>query len=520
MKLFELFKMALANQFQRPLRTLLNLFGITLGAVVFIMTAAGGSGVRDAFVALFNNSEMARRVRVHTSYDDDYSQLDESLWKVSETVEPDRRERLEKRLKAYHGQRSQQRGRSYQAIDQERLQRLKQIPGVTSVVPSVGIRFGLKRKAFHHILYGNAISPHAVDLEERIVAGDIPGRSKNEIMLHEIIAYEMGYHTLKELESLIGQTVTLQFHGGSNGGVYFNFDKKGTIEEIFQQQLQANAGLAKLIENADSNLITEEQRKLLQSFIAPSKSESTDEAPVVEITEQFTVAGVYRSSETQSAYDLFSRLMDKPSANALLQQQTAEDLYRRVYAEKADFHEATLTASSYKDLGSIEDEVKSLGLSAFSARRIFESVENDIERVCKVVNYVALGILAITAIGISNTLIISVLERTPEFGIMKALGTSNHQILLLMLFEGFVLGAIGSILAIAISFLAAMFGDQFLQSYVEGQINGEFSSGLFTISWRAVLLACTLAISVCCAASIIPAWRAARLDPVVAMRQN
>lgn len=519
MKLLDLLKMALANQFQRPIRTLLNLIGITLGTVVFIMTSAGGAGVRDAFVVFFNQSELARKVQVRSDYRTDYSQLDESLWKVTDSVEPERKERLEKTLKQYHGSRLNMTGRSYQPIDLAALQELKQIPNVSKVVPSMNVQFGLRHNQFDHILNGGAVSTLASDFEDRILVGELPGETKSAILLHEVVACEMGYRSMEELQSLVGQTVALRFRGESGSRVYLDLGEESSIEESLKQQLLANSAIQKLIQNAGADLLTDQQKVLLQAAFPGSNAEADNEPPI-EFNEDFQVTGIYYDGDKNSVFDLFRQLKVIPYNRALFDQQTAETLHKRMNGEKTQFYATTLVAESYQNLEDIEERVKELGLSAFSARHIFEDVDNDIENVCRIVNYVAIGILALTAIGISNTLIISVLERTPEFGIMKALGANNHHILLLMLFEGFVLAMFGSVLAIFVSFGAAAIGDQFLKSYIEGRINDTFSSGLFSISWFSVARACSLAIAVCCIASLLPAWRAARLDPVVAMRQS
>ena len=112
------------------------------------------------------------------------------------------------------------------------------------------------------------------------------------------------------------------------------------------------------------------------------------------------------------------------------------------------------------------------------------------------------------------------MERTPEFGIMKSLGARDRHILLLMLFEGTLLGVVGALLAVFSSWVAALAGQGILRRYVEHRIQDTVSGNLFSFSPLAIVTAFGLGILICSLASILPAWRAARLDPVVAMRRN
>ena len=148
-----------------------------------------------------------------------------------------------------------------------------------------------------------------------------------------------------------------------------------------------------------------------------------------------------------------------------------------------------------------------------------KQVDREIGRVSWIFYGLALVILLIAAIGISNTLIISVLQRTPEFGIMKALGATDGQVLKMMICEGFLLGIAGAFVAFLISNLIARGGHWILESYVESRINYELSGRLFYFSWVSLAAVTGLSVLICVTASLLPAYRAARLDPIVAMRQ-
>lgn len=114
--------------------------------------------------------------------------------------------------------------------------------------------------------------------------------------------------------------------------------------------------------------------------------------------------------------------------------------------------------------------------------------------------------LLVGGIGIITIMTISVTERTPEIGLIRALGARRAQILSLFLGEAVVLSAIGGlaglILGIGLGQLLALVMPA-LPVYTP---------------WTFVVLAESIAIIIGLAAGVIPAQRAARLDPVEALR--
>jgi lipoprotein-releasing system permease protein len=121
-------------------------------------------------------------------------------------------------------------------------------------------------------------------------------------------------------------------------------------------------------------------------------------------------------------------------------------------------------------------------------------------------------VLAVVVLGIASVLVVSVVQKQREIGILRAMGATRGQVLRLFLIQGAVVGAVGSavglLLAVALIFLFTHF------------VRGSDGLPLFDISLPlSTALQVALVATVCgVVAAIAPARRAARLDPAQAIR--
>jgi lipoprotein-releasing system permease protein len=115
-------------------------------------------------------------------------------------------------------------------------------------------------------------------------------------------------------------------------------------------------------------------------------------------------------------------------------------------------------------------------------------------------------------LGIASVLIVSVVQKSREIGILRAVGTPARRVLQIFLIEGGVLGAAGSVIGAG---LGAAFAKGFEALTVEPDGSPRF---LVLIDLPLVAGTAALAIGIGLLAAVIPARRAARLDPATAIR--
>jgi len=159
------------------------------------------------------------------------------------------------------------------------------------------------------------------------------------------------------------------------------------------------------------------------------------------------------------------------------------------------------------------------GRKDFATATTMTSILETVQTITGILQLVLVGIasiaLVVASIGIMNTMLTSVMERTREIGIMKAIGATNRDIMSIFIIEGMLVSSIGGIIGIILGF----FGSQGLTLILNNFMMMGGSSNLVAIvSITSVFLAVTVSLLVGVLSSLYPAWKAARMSPIEAVR--
>ena len=164
----------------------------------------------------------------------------------------------------------------------------------------------------------------------------------------------------------------------------------------------------------------------------------------------------------------------------------------------------------------VEDAIKSMGFSTFSILDASRSMQ----QVFKVL-FAFLGIfgslaLTVASIGIVNTLVMAILERRREIGIMKAIGASDADVKKLFFAEAGAMGVLGGVVGVVFGWAIGQVINFGTNIYLKRQsIPPEH---FWAVPWWLAVFAIIFALIVSLVSGLYPASRAARLDPVQALR--
>jgi len=150
--------------------------------------------------------------------------------------------------------------------------------------------------------------------------------------------------------------------------------------------------------------------------------------------------------------------------------------------------------------------------TVLSLKSIQESISAILAGFTLFLGVIAAVSLLVGAVGIANTMFTSVLERTKEIGIMKALGAKNQDIMLIFLFNSGLVGLVGGLIGALFGILIALSIPQLGVSFSDG---GTLTT---SISFGFILFTLVFSVVLGMASGIIPAYRASKLKPVQALR--
>jgi putative ABC transport system permease protein len=165
---------------------------------------------------------------------------------------------------------------------------------------------------------------------------------------------------------------------------------------------------------------------------------------------------------------------------------------------------------------SVEDAIKKMGFTTFSlldASQSLRSVFRVLDLFLLIFGSLA---LAVASIGIVNTLVMAILERRREIGIMKAIGASDGDVKKLFFAEAGAMGILGGVAGVALGWAIGRIINFGTNIYLRRESIAP--DNFWSVPWWLVALAIAFSFLVSLVSGLYPAGRAAKLDPVQALR--
>ena len=540
MKLRDILIMALGNLWARKMRTALNLLGVVISAVLLTMTFAGTRGASEGVMNIINSSDQTRQFMILAAPNQD-TLVPADAVKVSKDVDPNRKKRLQAALR----QKWISANAKTRRMDQKMLEQLRGIEYVKALVPQGALNCQIivakddatvtRPSSTAGSLVG--VNIDSAEFRKRLIVGELPDdQDPNGVLIDEYTAWKMGFHSDQQLESLIGKRLKTEFQLGQHplASVLQSLGPSASSFDLVELAAFASS-VSHLMKQLDATNLNDSEKTLIRqglkrmAGVNPEKITEQDDLPAdVELDSkgnrklirEVVVSGIVRRPDDEDESFAFLQFGGRTRLASIYSNCTITEPIHFRRDNFNGFYATTGEVDHVNHLAEAVAQIESLGLRTRSAVTIIEKLQVEVRKMRLAIGAVALLILLVAAIGISNTMIIAVLERTPEFGIMKSLGASDRQVLTLVLCEGLITGLLGALLALAISVGLAEVVSDLCRSYIESQLKGDFDQTIFRFTFWDVGVVFIVTAVVCTLASLMPAWRAARLDPVVAMRRG
>lgn len=180
------------------------------------------------------------------------------------------------------------------------------------------------------------------------------------------------------------------------------------------------------------------------------------------------------------------------------------------------YSEAYVQVDEMDNVMDVQKQINDMGFQAYSNAEYLESMQQQSRSIQAVLGGIGGVSLFVAAIGIANTMMMSIYERTKEIGIIKVLGCSLGNIRSLFLMEAAFIGFIGGILGIGLSYGISAIINTFLGG-IYGY--GEPTTISYIPFWLSIA-ALGFAVLVGIVAGFFPALRAMKLSPLAAIRNE
>jgi ABC-type lipoprotein release transport system permease subunit len=486
MSFFDILHLALRNLRQAKLRAALTMMGVIVGVAVIVTMMSFGLGLQGNMLARFKALDFFNEILVYGRGLGSLAGLD----RAGRRDEDGRRDTRDRANRA-----------PTRILDDAGIKEISAIEGVAYVEPSVN--FPVYVRANGKLLsqfVGGANVPNAASRFQHFAAGKmISSPTADEAVVSERFLRDYGF---EKPADAIGKTIEL---------------------------------LAPRAEKTDKP--NEDEEESPNFFGIPLDDGGIDEsAPDVE-SRTFHIAGVLSTEIKEGAGQGGMRGM-MPSAGIYIPLSVAHDwttkhrtpmgqvalaLARRggnlAEGQSEGYDSAVVRVTDPVKLTSVRQKIGELGFGSFSIVDEIDQIRTVFLIIDSVLGLLGGISLLVASFGIANTMIMSILERTREIGIMKAIGAEDREIKLIFFVEAAVIGVVGGVVGVLVAWGIDGIANRLAYRFIlkpQGASFIDFFDLPLYLSFGAVAFALLVSII----AALYPASRAARIDPVRALRHD
>jgi putative ABC transport system permease protein len=528
MRFADLLRMACGALVRHQARTALTTAGVVVSTFVLVASIATGYGVQATLTKQYQKWGELREIYVRPRYGDAdvEAALPPGALPIRGRMSEERRERL--RQEVLRRAKAIARAKPRVPLTPDRVRDLAALDHVVSATPA----YQLTLRATLNDRRADALVMPAreeTDVRDRLLVGDLPAaQDRHGVAVNELLLYQLGVAADDDLEAAVGRPLRLESFPPRRAAnpllllAAVGADVRGVAPS--QERLLARV-LKQLPAALEGTDLTDMEKEQLRALLAPPVRrwwQHRPKAPPPAYQGDFVIRGVFRvlGDEPQGPPRLGG---GRTNADVLLAPHAAESVYlhhpSRAGIDGFDLVvvEVDRVENVLPVLGQIRDE---LGLQADAFLERVESERFIYFLVFAAMVVVAIVALLVAALGITNTLLMAVLERTREIGILKSVGARDGHIVGMFLAEGAAVGLTGGLLGLLLGWAVSFPADAWVRSFVSSRTKIHLDGSVFEYPLWLLLGAPAFACLVTTLAAVFPALRAARVDPVAALRHE
>lgn len=499
MSFFDILRLALRNLREAKLRFTLTCMGVIVGVAVIVTMVSFGLGLQRNMLSRFRALDLFNEIRVFGK--DVFSMAVVGIDpKAGRDENPGNR-----RGPAFRPDDSPKR-----ILDDGALAEIAKIPGVAYVEPDVGFFTYVRANGrVSPLSVTGASVPNSSSRFKNFLAGQMLSQpDQNDAVVDEVFTETFGF---EKPADAVGQTI--EFLTTSN-------EKPNRDSADGKQQSEADEGEGELSffgipleENnagAPANSVVGRTFRI-SGVLDPGKKEGPGQGGPIGLLSR---ASIYIPSAAARQWTLEHRNPMGQVALALARQsgQLGQE-------QSEGYFSAVVRVNDPVAITEVRKRVSELGFASFSIVDQLDQIRTVFLILDSVLGLLGGISLLVASFGIANTMIMSILERTREIGIMKAIGAEDREIKLIFFFEAAVIGLTGGVIGVLAAWGIDGIANRLAYRFILKPQGASFID-FFSLPPYLWLGAILFALGVSILAALYPAARAARIDPVRALRHD
>jgi len=229
---------------------------------------------------------------------------------------------------------------------------------------------------------------------------------------------------------------------------------------------------------------------------------------------EFSISRGYRSKIVGISDDNASAYMNIEIAKKMIREN--RKLSDKYELSSSKYSQIILWADNINSVKTIIEQLESIGLAVSSPVQDLGVMASEHASRQNLLIILGLTAILISSIGIANTMFANVLERKQEIAIYKIIGMPLNRIRLMFLIESGILGLIGGVIGVILSYITVFIINNYQKSFLLGSVVK--ISAEIHISPLVILASCIFSLAIGLVAGGYPVWKLTKLSPVEAVR--